>query len=424
MKHGSWCGSALLVLVLGVSACGVGTDPNDNSESPTPSESVSPTPTPQPNADYEVFQQILDGTLDAQEGLLTISRSGGWPIETTDGFVFARLEDGRGPYSLTGDHNAWTLGAMTNESGLWWTTASIDNPEGLLYKFVTAAQEYEADPYARAYNYDEYGQYSLVRPAPASEHLERWPLMTDGVVSPRTVRIWVPAQAATHQIYVHDGQNLFDPNAFYGGWKLQESLGVSTMAIGIDSNADRMYDYTHVQEILDTDPVGGGGDAYADFVQNYLRPFVEERYGTAPRVGVMGSSLGGLISFHIAQRHAGEYDFAASLSGTFWWGRYQAENESMIERYVANPPLGTALYLDSGGNEGSGCIDSDGDGIEDDTPDASDNYCENRQFADLLPTVGYTFDTDLWHWWEPDAPHNEAAWAARVFRPLADFESL
>ena len=416
-----WVGVAASLVI---TACGITTDPNDPDQSPTPSESQTPTPTPVPNSDYELFQEILAGNIDPAEGLVTISHSGGWPIEADGGFVFARLEDGRGPYTLAGDHNAWNPEAMANEVGLWWTMVSIDDPEGLLYKFVTAASDYEADPFSRSYDFDEFGEYSLVRPAPGVAHLERFPMMTDDVVSPRSVRIWVPSQAVTHQVYVQDGQNLFHPDAPYGGWQLQNSLGVSTMAIGIDSNADRMYDYTHTQEILDTDPVGGGGDAYADFVQLTLRPFIEERYGAANNVGVMGSSLGGLISFHIAHRHAGEYDFAASLSGTFWWGRYQAENESMIERYVANPPLGTALYLDSGGNAGSGCIDSDGDGIEDDTPDATDNYCENRQLADLLATVGYEFDVSMWHWWEPDAPHNEAAWAARVFRPLANFEGM
>jgi len=29
------------------------------------------------------------------------------------------------------------------------------------------------------------------------------------------------------------------------------------------------------------------------------------------------------------------------------------------------------FYLDSGGDAGSGCVDSDGDGIEDDTPDST-----------------------------------------------------
>ena len=33
-------------------------------------------------------------------------------------------------------------------------------------------------------------------------------------------------------LYVHDGQNLFDPEAPFGGWKLQESLPEAMMVVG------------------------------------------------------------------------------------------------------------------------------------------------------------------------------------------------
>ena len=46
-----------------------------------------------------------------------------------------------------------------------------------------------------------------------------------------------------------------------------------------------------------------------------------------------------------------------------------------------------------------------------------------RQFADALAGAGYTWDTTLFHWHEPGAPHNEAAWAARVWRPIEQFRA-
>jgi hypothetical protein len=101
------------------------------------------------------------------------------------------------------------------------------------------------------------------------------------------------------------------------------------------------------------------------------------------------------------------------------WGSIEQHNPTMIERYAEAGHGQTALYLDSGGS--GDCFDGDGDGIEDDDPSASDNYCENLQLRDTLAEVGYTFDEDLFHWWEPEAPHNEAAWAARVERPLSLF---
>ena len=59
-----------------------------------------------------------------------------------------------------------------------------------------------------------------------------------------------------------------------------------------------------------------------------------------------------------------------------------------------------------------------------DTPDAADNYCETVQLRDVLLSAGYENEKTLWHWWEPNAAHNEAAWAARAFRPVQIFEAL
>src|SRR5262249_51173760 len=157
---------------------------------------------------------------------------------------------------------------------------------------------------------------------------------------------------------------------------------------------------------------------------NTVRPLVRERYGEPGPVGTMGSSLGGLIAFHIADRFPGEYAFAASLSGTMGWGSIGPEmhNQTMIERYAAHGHQATVLYLDSGG--GGTCFDSDGDGIDDDDPSASDNYCENAQMKATLLGVGYQEGQDLTYWYEPGATHDEAHWAARVFRPLDLFDSL
>jgi len=377
-----------------------------------------------PTGDEEWLWRALRGEVTPEEALLAVARSNGWPIRTADGYLFALLDDGAGPYQLTGDPTAWTGIDMTLDHGLWWVRSVVPDPIDSLYKFVSGGGTvYRADPYARRYGYDTNGEFSLVEAA--APHLERWPEVTDGVVLPRTVRAWVPAGTVRRHLYVHDGQNLFDPSAPWGGWHLQDVLGPETLAVGIDNTSARMDEYTPVPDDIDgSGVVGGQGDAYADFVEETVRPLIEAQYGTPERVGVMGSSLGGLIAFHEALRFPGAYDFAASLSGTFGWGSIGLHNETLIERLAAAGHGTTVLYLDSGGGAGSGCIDSDGDGIQDDTPDAEDNFCETRQLADTLASVGYVYDVDLHHWFEPGAEHDEAAWAARVFRPVDIFESL
>jgi hypothetical protein len=267
------------------------------------------------------------------------------------------------------------------------------------------------------------GQLSYVRGA--GGHLERWTNVPDDELLPRTVRIWVPTSTPTHHLYVQDGQNLFDPGAIWGGWDLQSVVGPSTLVVGVDNGgADRLDEYGPVTDVIEGTPYGGQGDAYASFLLDTLRPMVEGAYGAPSKRGVMGSSMGGLISLHVVLQQPSEWDYAASLSGTLGWGSIGASNPTVIDGFDDAGFIGVPIYVDSGGGAGSGCVDSDGDGIYDDSPDATDNYCENRQFADLLAAEGWTWDTDLWHWHEPGAPHNEAAWAARVHRPVQLFEGL
>ncbi|MFO0568624.1 MAG: alpha/beta hydrolase-fold protein [Polyangiaceae bacterium] len=373
--------------------------------------------------DFATFQDILLGKLDAKTGTSKIAAHDGFPVQTPDGFLFVHVDDGQGPYALVGDHNGWQPTAMKAEAGLYWVVSAIQSPDGVKYKFQSSAPEPLADPLSRRFGYDSFGEFSWVRESPA--HLERWFDVGGSGIASRTLRIRVPAGTATHHLYVHDGQNLFDPNGAFGSWKLDEAAGPATLLVGIDNaGGARMDEYTHVEDVISGQKTGGNADAYADYVHDVVRPFIETRYGMPQKRGVMGSSLGGLVSFHEVLRHPGAWDYAASLSGTFGWGSIGAKNETLIARFAAAPKGSTKLYLDSGGGPGSGCVDSDADGTDDDSPDAEDNYCETLQLRDVLAGKGYAFDQDLWHWWEPSAPHNEAAWAARVFRPLQHFEAL
>ncbi|HJN76838.1 MAG TPA: alpha/beta hydrolase-fold protein [Myxococcota bacterium] len=362
--------------------------------------------------DYDIFEQMRDGELDAEAGFYAVAASGGWPIEHDGACVFAALDEGS-EVSLAGDHNDWTPEPMTL-GDIWWAEVEIAAPEGSLYKFVVEG-DYVADDWSRAYGYDDFGAYSLVEGG--GGNLEWW--LIDG----RVVRVWVPLGAVTHQLYVADGQNLFDPDAAYGGWRLQEVLGSGTMAIGIDnSGAGRLDEYGPVEDdIGDGDVYGGGGDAYADWVLEIVRPKMEAEYGAAGTRGLMGSSMGGLISLYMGFRDPAEWDYAASLSGTLGWGSIGYDDPVIFE--AATEKKDIAVFLDSGGTEGSGCVDSDGDGVEDDG-NGSDNYCVNRQLADLLADTGWSWETDLWHWHEAGATHNEAAWADRVWRPVSYFEGL
>ncbi len=377
---------------------------------------------PEASPDAETGVSLLDQVLaelraNLQQGMQKYSAENGWPLPVDGGYLFVSTDTAL--TRVAGDHDSWAGTAMHQDTGFSWIVLQV--PKGDHYKF-TDGTTYKADPWSRSYTYDENGEMSLVAPAPP--YLDRWFGVGDAAMQPRTVRVYVQAPPITHELYAQDGQNLFDPSAPWGGWKLQGSVPPGMLVVGIDNTPARMDEYTQVPDIIGGQTVGGKADAYADFVENTVRPLIQAHYGEPGPVGLMGSSLGGLVSLEIAYRYPKEYRFAASLSGTLGWGSIDpnTHNPTIIERYRDAGHQAPVLYIDSGGS--GSCVDSDGDGIMDDDPNAADNFCENQQMHNTLLSVGYTDDQDVFYFWQSGAQHNEAAWAARVFRPLQVFAGL
>ena len=348
----------------------------------------------------------------------------GLPLRCDERVVFVGTE----PCAVAGDFNDWDPEALPMEqpvanAPLWLAEAEVEAPGGL-YKFVLEG-EFLADPSARRYGWDEFGEYSQIDADPSRSHHERWPAFSDAVdpLEPRTVRVFVPSAANGGRdvpvLYMHDGQNVFSPDAFFGGWQTSITadalIGDGTirpvLIVAIDNTPARLEEYSHVQDDLGDGPIGGLADDYADFVVDGVIPFVEAHYDvrTGPEnTAVLGSSMGGLVSLHLGQRHPDVFGFVGSMSGTLPWGTFGLQNETMIDRYANDPPEATTLYVDSGG---TGPCPGGG----------SDNYCENVVFADVLRGLGWIDEDDLFYRWVEFAPHNEAAWAQRLPAALVDW---
>ncbi|MBW1880109.1 MAG: hypothetical protein JRJ84_17245 [Deltaproteobacteria bacterium] len=381
-------------------------------------------------SDEEVVRGMISGAHpDSQIGLLQIAWSNGIPILTERGRWLFVLESQSGvAWSVAGDFNEWEPLAMQEADGLAWVEVEISDPEGQKYKF-THDELWVADRWARSFEYDEYGEASFVRPPIDRPRLDRWPDLEEQGLLPRDIIVHVPTGGGPWPVlYVQDGQNLFDPDAFWGGWQLQSTLAdlpTDILLVGIHSTADRLDEYSHTTEDLDGYILGGRGDDYAALVQEDLRPHIEATYGSTGLDGVLGSSMGGLISLYIAHLYPEAFDFAGSMSGTLGWGHYGLENPSIEDLYAEAGVRDPVLYLDSGGSDGGdGCQDPDQDGLPEDDPNDADNYCVTRQFADRMASVGYTWNENLLHWHDADAEHNEAAWAGRVHLPMEAFLSI
>jgi len=58
-----------------------------------------------------------------------------------------------------------------------------------------------------------------------------------------------------------------------GGWRPDLAAASTTLIVGIDNTSSRFAEYTHVPDSASVE--GAWGDAYADFVEQVVRPFVE-----------------------------------------------------------------------------------------------------------------------------------------------------
>lgn len=142
----------------------------------------------------------------------------------------------------------------------------------------------------------------------------------------RTVTVWLPPsyedalQKHYPVLYLHDGQNVFSPWTSLSGneWHLDE-IATELMADGnmkeiimvaIDHGEDRTGEYS---------PVHKGKD-YSAFMVVTIKPWIDSTYRTlsdAENTAVMGSSMGGIISFHLGWEYSDVFGFAGCLSPAF-----------------------------------------------------------------------------------------------------------
>jgi len=400
---------------------------------------------------------------DGNDLVFVYVRSARWDAEddneAAEDFALARRN---APITLSGDFNMWaTNGPTLTDEGFDFFDVRIPAPAAgttrsgykLIARDAMAGLVYFSDPLSRRFDFDSFGRISFLRGGDDHGHLERLRSVHAAQLNnDRPIYVWLPPGYETNAVarfpvlYMHDGNNLFStdlPNvAPAGAWNIQPTLEAEIFAmrirapivVGIPNNADRFEEYT---QVLD-DPFGNGGTlvggdalAYGDFIVTDLKPQIDARFRTEPAresTGVIGSSLGGLVSYVIGLAHPGVFKYVGGMSSTFAWGRFAAMNPTIIEGYQAVmnlPARDQVYYLDTGGGMGGGCMGIFG---------GADNYCATAAMRDALIAEGVTTFPDdpnaltltpaginIYHWTEGGAQHTESAWAARFFRPLRLF---
>jgi isoamylase len=200
-------------------------------------------------------------------------------------------------------------------------------------------------------------------------------------------------------VYMQDGQNLFDDALAFGAeWQVDENmerlsqLGLEAVVVGIPNvGAERCDEYSPFR---DPQHGGGYGDQYLDFVTKTLKPLIDQQFRTDPSrdaTGILGSSMGALISLHAFFARSDVFGFAGAMSPALWFAQH-----GIFGALEHAPTTAGRLYLDVGTGEGEGTV------------------ADVRRMHELLRSKGYRPGETLMYVEDEGAPHSEEAWARRI----------
>ncbi len=205
-------------------------------------------------------------------------------------------------------------------------------------------------------------------------------------------------------LYMHDGQNLFDEvTAYAGEWQVDESCetlarehGLELIVVGIpNAGRRRLLEYSPWQDehLLE----GGRGEEYLNVITGTVKPLIDAQFRTSAdrqSTGIMGSSMGGLISLYAGFRRPDIFGVIGAMSPSIGFAAAQILEFARFSNHAE--PL--RIYLDCGGNEFPGFRAR------------SQRYVSlTQEMAQALVKPQHDVKLIV----EPQASHSETAWGRR-----------
>ncbi len=348
-----------------------------------------------------------------------------------------KAPDGVSKVTVAGTFNQWNSAAnpmgREADSGLWALEMKL--PDGRHeYKFVCDGKTWHQDPDNPETTGDNHGGFNSVlfigdTKASADSHgtpsisAEKWTgvhvISREEIapwnIIPRDIYVWLPPSYESEPerrypvLYMHDGQNIWDdPDCCFGhgGWYVNtlaarligEGKMKEVIIAGIPNSPARLAEYGVGADVPDD-----SGHAYSLFVTRVLKPHMDACYRTltGPEdTALMGSSMGGVISFFMAHHHPDVFGNAACLSTAFGMD-HDASGKTLSDLAALKGRLPVRFYLDSG-TKGP----------------AMDAAPLTKLMVEHLRQMGYRDGIDLLHFVDEGAEHNERFWRARLERPL------
>ncbi len=386
----------------------------------------------------EAFQFIKDVPVDWEE---TIALDG----EIGDFIIFARK-----------DRNSadWYVGAITDEEGRTLSPALdfLDRDGNWTAEIYRDGEDahWRTNPYAFARKTRTVsgadtleltlapGGGTAIRFTPAGGvqrgELRKMEAVPGEGLKPRDIRVWLPpgfdASGETRYpvLYMHDGQNLFEPGFSYGGveWGLDEVMARlieageirPAIVVGMSNTEDRWREYVpagimaRLPEALRAEiaeKTGGAplSDAYLRFLVEDLKPMIDRKFPTLtePQDTLLaGSSMGGLITLYGLAEYPDVFGAGAAISTH--WPLFDPEMSSP-ETVVA----AIADYLEDS------ALDPESQRIWFDlgTENLDAYYAPyQNEVTEIMTSLGFEDGESMEVTVYKGADHNEASWNARL----------
>lgn len=214
-------------------------------------------------------------------------------------------------------------------------------------------------------------------------------------------------------LYTCDGASVFDARTATRNteWRLDETAAALTAAGKMDeviivavsnggSAESRRDDYA---PCADSQYGGGNASRYLKFLQDELKPMVDNTYRTNPApetTGIMGSSLGGLFSLYAGFTAPSTFGLVGALSPSLWYA-----GKDMLSRLQSAPSGPAKVWIDMGTRE--------------ENPEWSlTPVAELQQAEQILVGKGYTPGQNLFAPTFEGADHTNQAWSERAGQVL------
>ena len=285
---------------------------------------------------FETWRRRLEAAphRDGEEvtRFLEVLRTIGTPMIDGPAVSFVYHDPQARHVAVAGEFNQWDrtgrLATMEQigDSGIFHYTLNLSEPARLEYKYIVDG-EWKPDPlchnvvdngvgghnsYFVVGEFHEPPELEWVDSIPHGR-VEEFEFESQRLRNQRAVHVYLPpgydgGAAPTPVLYVHDGG---------------EYLSRARLPVVLD-NLINTSDVASLIAVM-VDPVNRMteyrmNDAYADFVVSELLPHIDGRFNTLASSagrGVMGASLGGLISVYLALKRPDLFSRTASQSGAF-----------------------------------------------------------------------------------------------------------